>query len=85
MNRQRENSNRVVRRDALMRKLARTDEPTVPDANGVEEVRKMAKPKTDTKPLAIKVDQASRCVVLKNMFDAAEYVSPFLSAPMSRP
>lgn len=59
-------------RDALMRKLARTDETVAPDSNGGDESRKMAKPRTDTKPLAIKVDQASRCVVLKNMFDPAE-------------
>ncbi|KAK5662839.1 hypothetical protein OQA88_6250 [Cercophora sp. LCS_1] len=54
-------------RDSLMRKLARTDEPT----NGVPE-RQILKPKTETKPLPINVNMASRCVVLHNMFDAAE-------------
>jgi len=54
-------------RDSLMRKLARTDEPmTAP----VE--RQMLKPKTEVKPLPINVNMASRCVVLRNMFDAAE-------------
>ncbi|CCC13655.1 hypothetical protein SMACR_07222 [Sordaria macrospora] len=55
-------------RDALMRKLARTDEPpasVVPD-------RQILKPKTETKPLPVNVNMASRCVVLHNMFDPAE-------------
>jgi RNA-binding protein 39 len=56
-------------RDALMRKLARTDEP----ANGQPE-RQVLKPKTETKPLPVNVSMASRCVVLHNMFDPAEYV-----------
>lgn len=59
-------------RDALMRKLARTDEPpasVVPD-------RQILKPKTETKPLPVNVNMASRCVVLHNMFDPAEYVNP---------
>ncbi|KAK3683903.1 RNA splicing factor Pad-1 [Podospora appendiculata] len=54
-------------RDALMRKLARTDEPT----SGPTE-RQILKPKTETKPLPVNVNMASRCVVLHNMFDAAE-------------
>ncbi|KAL2020776.1 hypothetical protein VTK56DRAFT_7974 [Thermocarpiscus australiensis] len=54
-------------RDALMRKLARTDEPT----NGQPE-RQILKPKTETKPLPVNVNMASRCVVLHNMFDPAE-------------
>ncbi|KAI9753443.1 MAG: hypothetical protein M4579_005163 [Chaenotheca gracillima] len=58
-------------RDALMRKLARTDEPT-PETNGAEERRKVARPKTETKPLPVNVSMASRCVVLKNLFDPAE-------------
>ncbi|KAI9834192.1 MAG: hypothetical protein M1838_005550 [Thelocarpon superellum] len=60
-------------RDALMRKLART-EPAPGEANGAgDEARAIiAKPKSDVKPLAVKVDMASRCVVLKNMFDPAE-------------
>jgi RNA-binding protein 23/39 len=56
-------------RDALMRKLARTDEPT----SGQPE-RQILKPKTETKPLPVNVSMASRCVVLHNMFDPAEYV-----------
>lgn len=55
-------------RDALMRKLARTDEA---DASGNEE-RKVLKPKTDTKPYPVNINMASRCVVLHNMFDPAE-------------
>lgn len=58
-------------RDALMRKLARTDEP----APGPAE-RQVLKPKTETKPLPINVNMASRCVVLHNMFDVNEYVPP---------
>ncbi|KAJ4306685.1 Phosphatidylinositol-3-phosphatase SAC1 [Collariella sp. IMI 366227] len=54
-------------RDALMRKLARTDEPS----NGQPE-RQILKPKTETKPLPVNVSMASRCVVLRNMFDPAE-------------
>ena len=59
-------------RDALMRKLARTDEPATVEVNGADDKRKIARPKTEVKPLAFKVDQASRCVVLKNMFDPTE-------------
>ncbi|KAL7912839.1 hypothetical protein GGI35DRAFT_441268 [Trichoderma velutinum] len=56
-------------RDALMRKLARTDEaPT----NGNDERQQILKPKTETKPLPVNVNMASRCVVLHNMFDATE-------------
>jgi RNA-binding protein 39 len=54
-------------RDALMRKLARTDETS----NGNEE-RQTLKPKAEAKPLPVNVNTASRCVVLHNMFDAAE-------------
>ena len=56
-------------RDALMRKLARTDDSadTPTDAQ-----RRMAKPKAETKPLPIAVSQASRCVLLRNMFNPAE-------------
>ena len=60
-------------RDALMRKLARTDDPT-PDTNAAEEKRKAMKPKTETKPLPVNVNMASRCVLLRNMFNPAEYV-----------
>lgn len=58
-------------RDALMRKLARTDEPA-PAPNGRDERREILKPKTETKALPVNVNMASRCVVLKNMFDPAE-------------
>lgn len=72
-------------RDALMRKLARTDDaaPTGTSANGgsngassggdAAADRPSLKPR-DTKPLAVgvNVNLASRCVVLHNMFDAAE-------------
>ncbi|PHH53848.1 RNA-binding protein rsd1 [Ceratocystis fimbriata CBS 114723] len=59
-------------RDALMRKLARTDEPPANTANGAEE-RQILKPKTETKPpLPVTVNSASRCVVLRNMFNPEE-------------
>ncbi|KAJ4404582.1 Phosphatidylinositol-3-phosphatase SAC1 [Gnomoniopsis sp. IMI 355080] len=55
-------------RDALMRKLARTDEP--PAANTE---RQILKPKTEApKPMPITNTMASRCVVLHNMFDPDE-------------
>ncbi|OCT50264.1 RNA-binding protein rsd1 [Cladophialophora carrionii] len=55
-------------RDALMRKLARTDEST-PDADP----KRAAVPvKKESKPLPVNVSQASRCVLLRNMFDPAE-------------
>jgi len=56
-------------RDALMRKLARTDEGSSGQAE-----RQILKPKTETKPLPVNVNMASRCVVLHNMFDPTEYV-----------
>ncbi|KAI0018246.1 splicing factor, CC1-like protein [Xylariomycetidae sp. FL0641] len=55
-------------RDALMRKLARTDDT----ANGGRDERQVLKPKTETKPLPVNVNMASRCVVLHNMFDPNE-------------
>ncbi|KAF3070873.1 RNA-binding protein rsd1 [Daldinia childiae] len=55
-------------RDALMRKLARTDDAS----NGSRDERQILKPKTETKPLPMNVNMASRCVVLHNMFDPAE-------------
>ncbi|KAL8664244.1 MAG: hypothetical protein Q9202_003194 [Teloschistes flavicans] len=58
-------------RDALMRKLARTDEPAA-DVNGADDKRKIAKPKTENKPLPVSVNQASRCVLLRNMFNPTE-------------
>ncbi|VUC20045.1 unnamed protein product [Clonostachys rosea] len=55
-------------RDALMRKLARTDESAT---NGNEE-RHTLKPKAEVKPLPVNVNKASRCVVLHNVFDPEE-------------
>ncbi|KAI0884620.1 splicing factor, CC1-like protein [Annulohypoxylon maeteangense] len=55
-------------RDALMRKLARTDDAS----NGTRDERQILKPKTETKPLPVNVNMASRCVVLHNMFDPTE-------------
>ena len=55
-------------RDALMRKLARTDEPDT-TAN---DKRQPVKPRAEVKPLPISVNQASRCVLLRNMFNPAE-------------
>lgn len=57
-------------RDALMRKLARTDEPAAD--TGANEQRKVARPKTENKPLPVTVNQASRCVKLENMFNPLE-------------
>lgn len=57
-------------RDALMRKLARTDEPES-DKNGTGG-KNAIKPKTEAKQLPVTVSQASRCVVLRNMFNPAE-------------
>ena len=69
-------------RDALMRKLARTDDPT-PETNGTDAKRPIAKPRTENKPLPVSVNQASRCVLLRNMFNPQEYVKllPDLSLP----
>lgn len=55
-------------RDALMRKLARTDDPQP----SVDDRQKFLRPKTEIKPLPINVNMASRCVLLRNMFDPAE-------------
>ncbi|KAJ5774929.1 RNA recognition motif domain eukaryote [Penicillium paradoxum] len=55
-------------RDALMRKLARTDEPQP----SVDDQQKFLRPKTETKPLPVNVNMASRCVKLRNMFDPAD-------------
>ncbi|KAI9903237.1 hypothetical protein N3K66_002589 [Trichothecium roseum] len=54
-------------RDALMRKLARTDE----SAAGHDD-RQVSKPKVEAKPLPANMNMASRCVVLHNMFDPEE-------------
>lgn len=58
-------------RDALMRKLARTDDPA-PESNGADQKRPTVKPKTENKPLPVSVNQASRCVLLRNMFNPQE-------------
>jgi len=58
-------------RDALMRKLARTDDPT-PETNAADQKRHAPKPKAENKPLPVSVNQASRCVLLRNMFNPAE-------------
>ncbi|EER38037.1 RNA splicing factor [Histoplasma capsulatum H143] len=57
-------------RDALMRKLARTDEPAIEPTP--DEKRKVPKPQVNAKPLPVSVNMASRCVLLRNMFDPAE-------------
>jgi RNA-binding protein 39 len=56
-------------RDALMRKLARTDEPAEPK---VADKRNVGKARVEAKKVVENVPQASRCIVLKNMFDPAE-------------
>lgn len=70
-------------RDLLMRKLARQDEPTggtngaVPEKNGRDAGQRQRVPDTvvhTQKTLPVNVPMASRCVVLKNMFDPSEYV-----------
>lgn len=65
-------------RDLLMRKLARQDEPA-PVATNLKAVGdRTSRPqqklpeKVAVKPLPVTVSQASRCIVLKNMFDPAE-------------
>ena len=63
-------------RDALMRKLARTD-----DGESDHLGRPINKPNQNAKkPLPVAVSQASRCVLLRNMFNPAEYV-PLLLPP----
>jgi RNA-binding protein 39 len=61
-------------RDALMRKLARTDEPAEPSADVPQQ--KIILPKTEAKPLPVNVNMASRCVMLRNMFDPTEFALP---------
>jgi RNA-binding protein 39 len=63
-------------RDALMRKLARTDD--ILPVTSRDDRRDVVQPKAEAKPLPVKVNTASRCVILKNMFDPAEYVESFL-------
>ena len=53
-------------RDALMRKLARTEDPSP------QTEKNHPKPKVEAKPLPVNVSQASRCVLLRNMFDSNE-------------
>lgn len=59
-------------RDSLMRKLARTDEPAEP---ATDDKRKMPMARTESKPLPVNVSMASRCVLLRNMFDPSEYAT----------
>lgn len=59
-------------RDALMRKLARSEDPE-PDP------RQVAAAKKEAKAVPVNVSQASRCVLLRNMFDPTEYVWPDIS------
>lgn len=63
-------------RDLLMRKLARQDDPPPADRNGAsKETPRQRAPEVVVlaqKPLPVNVPMASRCVVLKNMFDPAE-------------
>jgi len=60
-------------RDLLMRKLARQEEPTpAGPAKGAGQDRPRPVEKAPPKPLPVSVNMASRCVVLKNMFDPAE-------------
>lgn len=62
-------------RDLLMRKLARQDESSPPDRNGAGKDAPKRVPEAvvhTSKPLPVNVPMASRCVVLKNMFDPAE-------------
>jgi RNA-binding protein 39 len=51
-------------RDSLMRKLARTDEPSAD--------KKVTRPAARAAPIPANVPQASKCIVLHNVFDAAE-------------
>ena len=60
-------------RDALMRKLARTDEPA-PEPTPDDRRKAAVKIKAETKSLPVNVNMASRCVLLRNMFNPAEYV-----------
>ncbi|KAL7274916.1 Phosphatidylinositol-3-phosphatase SAC1 [Rhizina undulata] len=61
-------------RDLLMRKLARQDEPAPEAKNGKDApaARQRVPEKVAPKQLPVNVPMASRCVVLKNMFDPAE-------------
>jgi RNA-binding protein 39 len=56
-------------RDSLMRKLARTEDPS--EASAADEKHKATK-RAEAKPLPVNVSQASRCVRLQNMFNPAE-------------
>lgn len=54
-------------RNSLMRKLARSE-----DAGKSETKVSASKAKSESKPLPVSVSQASRCVLLRNMFNPAE-------------
>jgi len=53
-------------RDSLMRKLARTDDPSAPKGNDGRAV-----PVVRPTPIPANVPMESKCIVLRNMFDAA--------------
>ena len=53
-------------RDALMRKLARFDESS---GEPTKQQKQAAKSKAEAKQLPVQPSMASRCVVLKNMYD----------------
>lgn len=63
-------------RDLLMRKLARQDDTAPAERNGAgKDASRPRVPETvvhTQKPLPVDVPMASRCVVLRNMFDPAE-------------
>ncbi|KAI5290180.1 hypothetical protein KEM54_002264 [Ascosphaera aggregata] len=60
-------------RDALMRKLARTDEPVTTSDSRADVKQTILKPRSEQKPpLPVTVNMASRCVLLKNCFNPAE-------------
>ncbi|KAL9095006.1 MAG: hypothetical protein Q9165_002608 [Trypethelium subeluteriae] len=57
-------------RDALMRKLARADEPA--ESSGADR-RSTTRPRNERTTLPVNVPQYSRCVLLRNMFDPEDY------------
>ena len=57
-------------RDSLMRKLARTDDGD--SAQDAQRRKAATQAKKETKPLPVNVSSASRCVLLRNMFDPNE-------------
>jgi RNA-binding protein 39 len=57
-------------REALMKKLARTEEPA--EAAHDKPKAPFPKPRTDVRAAPINVPQASRCIVLRDMFNPDE-------------